>query len=302
MRARAAMNASRRPAAAFWSAVCAICRQPARVVVTAGVVAGLALVLAAAGAKAAGNVPLPQPRPGHSGLWPAAKRLAAPAPLRPGAQAPSTGRTARPGSLCPGQRRLARRAVCQPRRPSSRWPGQSPVPSPSRRPPQPRTPIWPRSSASIDAAQKGKDGDADAAERTIADPVARKLAEWMILRSYNTQPNFQRYADFIKDNPDWPHVPLFTPPRREHAVERQCRRRHRARLLRTSISRSTAKGRYALARALLAKGDRAGAQALVQHAWRYQDAAEAVEKSRARTVRQPADQGRPQDPHGPAFL
>ena len=60
-----------------------------------------------------------------------------------------------------------------------------------------------------EAARKGSDGEADAAERSIADPVARKLAEYMILRSYNTKPSFERYANFITQNPDWPHVPLF---------------------------------------------------------------------------------------------
>src|SRR5436190_227813 len=51
--------------------------------------------------------------------------------------------------------------------------------------------------------------DADAAEASISDPVARKLAEWVILRSDNTNPTFQRYAAFVEANPSWPHSPLF---------------------------------------------------------------------------------------------
>ena len=39
----------------------------------------------------------------------------------------------------------------------------------------------------------------------------------------------------------------------------------------------TAKGRYMLARALLAQGDRAGAAALVRYAWRYEDCSADVE-------------------------
>ena len=42
----------------------------------------------------------------------------------------------------------------------------------------------------IEAARKGKEADADAAENSIRDPVARKLAEWAILRSDNTKPSF----------------------------------------------------------------------------------------------------------------
>jgi soluble lytic murein transglycosylase len=61
----------------------------------------------------------------------------------------------------------------------------------------------------IEAARKGKDADANAAQASISDPVARKLAEWVILRSDNTNPSFERYAAFVQNNPAWPHVPLF---------------------------------------------------------------------------------------------
>ncbi len=61
----------------------------------------------------------------------------------------------------------------------------------------------------IEAARKGKEADANAAEASITDPVARKLAEWVILRSDNTNPTFQRYAAFVEANPSWPHAPLF---------------------------------------------------------------------------------------------
>ena len=61
----------------------------------------------------------------------------------------------------------------------------------------------------IEAARKGKLADADAAENGITDPVARKLAEWVILRSDNTNPSFARYAAFVNANPSWPHAALF---------------------------------------------------------------------------------------------
>ena len=61
----------------------------------------------------------------------------------------------------------------------------------------------------IEAARKGRQVDADAAEKSISDPVARKLAEWVILRSDNTNPTFARYAAFVNANPSWPHSPLF---------------------------------------------------------------------------------------------
>ena len=129
----------------------------------------------------------------------------------------------------------------------------------------------------IEAAAKGKDDDADAHATAISDPVARKLAEWAILRSNNTSPAFARYARFVKDNPDWPHVPLFR-RRAENALWND-------RIDNVSVlaffdgkKPATAKGRYMLARALLARGDRAGATELVRHAWRYQDCSADVEK------------------------
>jgi soluble lytic murein transglycosylase len=129
----------------------------------------------------------------------------------------------------------------------------------------------------IEAAQKGNDAAADAAERSIKDPVASKLAEWVVLRSNNTNPAFQRYASFINANPDWPHAALFR-RRAENALWND--KMDDATVLAFFAQRkpSTAKGRYVLARALLARGDRDAAAALVRHAWRYQDCSSDVEK------------------------
>jgi soluble lytic murein transglycosylase len=159
--------------------------------------------------------------------------------------------------------------------------GQS-VPLPRKRPPVATT-----TRASDDdmaalkrvlaATRKGRDSDADAAKKTIGDPVAHKLAEWMILRSHNTTPNFQRYVDFIRNNPDWPHVPLFR-RRAENALWNDSVDDDVVRDFYARNKPSTAKGRYILAKILLAKGDKAGATKLVQYAWRYQDCSEAVER------------------------
>jgi soluble lytic murein transglycosylase len=132
--------------------------------------------------------------------------------------------------------------------------------------------------AVIEAARKGKDAAANASEKTIADPVARKLAEWVILRSDNTTPSFQRYADFIAANPAWPHMPLFR-RRAENALWNDGIDDAKIRAFFARQKPTTAKGRFVLARVLLAQGDRAGAQALVQQAWRNQDCSSDVEKS-----------------------
>jgi soluble lytic murein transglycosylase len=128
----------------------------------------------------------------------------------------------------------------------------------------------------IAEARKGRDADANAAEAAIHDPVARLLAEWIILRSDNTNPSFQRYAAFVREHPAWPHVPLFR-RRAENALWNDGVDNATILAFFAHERPTTAKGRYMLARALLAKGDRAGAQQLVRYAWRYEDCSGDVE-------------------------
>jgi len=129
----------------------------------------------------------------------------------------------------------------------------------------------------IETTRKGKEAEASAAEATISDPVARKLAEWIILKSDNTNPSFQRYATWVEKNPSWPHTPLFR-RRAENALWNDGVDDRTVRAFFAKQQPVTAKGRYMLARTLLAQGDRDGAAALVQHAWRNDDASEGVEK------------------------
>jgi peptidoglycan lytic transglycosylase len=128
----------------------------------------------------------------------------------------------------------------------------------------------------IAAARKGNEVAADGAEKSITDPVARKLAEWVILRSDNTNPTFQRYAAFVNSNPSWPHSPLFT-RRAENALWNDQLDDATTLAFFAKRKPTTAKGRYMLARALLAKGDQTGAAALVRYAWRNQDCSADVE-------------------------
>ena len=129
----------------------------------------------------------------------------------------------------------------------------------------------------IDATRKNTEVVADVAKNSITDPVARKLAEWIMLRSDNTRPTFQRYAAFVNANPSWPHSPLFR-RRAENALWNDKLDDGSVRSFFANKEPTTAKGRYVLARALLAQGDRAGAEALVRHAWRNDDCSPDVEK------------------------
>ncbi len=119
----------------------------------------------------------------------------------------------------------------------------------------------------IAAARARRADQAAGIQRTISDPLARKLVEWAILRSDDNEVEFSRYVAFIAENPMWPSIGMM-------------RRRAEASLWQERLDPATvqgyfgknrplsAKGKFALARALLLQGDRAGAASLVRDAWR----------------------------------
>ncbi len=118
----------------------------------------------------------------------------------------------------------------------------------------------------IPAARHGKTSRATELKNSISDPTARKLVEWAILRSDDNGVDFARYASFIAANPGWPSIGFL----RRRAEAMLWQERADASTVRAFFAKAppqTAKGRFALARALLAQGDRAGAQAQVRAAW-----------------------------------
>lgn len=118
----------------------------------------------------------------------------------------------------------------------------------------------------IDLARHGRPAEATTVEGTITDPMARKVVEWVILRSDDADLDFPRYAAFIDANQSWPGI-AFLRRRAEAALwQQQPNPRKVIEFFKTEPL--TAKGRFALARALLAAGDRAGAQAALRQAWR----------------------------------
>ena len=127
----------------------------------------------------------------------------------------------------------------------------------------------------VDLARKGKTSDATAIEKTIVDPAARKLVEWFILHHPDANASFSRYTAFIADLSDWPSMSLM----RKRAEASLWQERgdpvdvHRF-LDHQVIS---AKGRLALARVLLAEGDRDGAGRLVRQTWRSDELSERTE-------------------------
>ncbi len=120
----------------------------------------------------------------------------------------------------------------------------------------------------VAAGRRGRTTQAADLQKTISDPVARKLVEWVILRSDDTESiDVSRYMAFITENPSWPSLTLL----RRRAETTLWADRLEPAFVRAFFAKerpTTTKGKFALARALLLQGDRAGAQSLVRDAWR----------------------------------
>jgi soluble lytic murein transglycosylase len=119
----------------------------------------------------------------------------------------------------------------------------------------------------IELARSGKAADATQIRDQILDPVAQKVAEWMILRSEGNGASAERYRAFITANPGWPSVG-FLRRRGEAALWDNNRDDNVVLGWFGSEQPLSAKGRFMLARALLARGDRNAALRHVRDAWR----------------------------------
>jgi soluble lytic murein transglycosylase len=119
----------------------------------------------------------------------------------------------------------------------------------------------------IELVRKKKPADATQLQASLSDPVARKLTEWMILRSDDNGATSDRYKAFITENPSWPSV-TFLRRRGEAALWDDKRDDSAVLAFFNGEEPISAKGRFMLARALLARGDKASAERLVREAWR----------------------------------
>ena len=157
--------------------------------------------------------------------------------------------------------------------------------------PAPRKPVMPAAVAAtsstsqsdkdtlenvIELVRKHKPDDATQVEASISDPVARKLAEWIILRSDNNNATVERYRAFITANPSWPSQ-SFLRRRLEAALWDDKREDAIVWSWFENESPLSAKGRLSLARAMLNRGDRTNAERLVREAWRSDAMSEETE-------------------------
>jgi len=119
----------------------------------------------------------------------------------------------------------------------------------------------------IELVRARKPREATELQTSITDPIARKLSEWVILRSDDNGASSDRYRAFIGENPSWPSQIFFR--RRGEAALWDDRRDDAAVLAFFDGEQPlSGKGKFMLARAMLARGDRATAQRLLRDAWR----------------------------------
>jgi soluble lytic murein transglycosylase len=219
------------------------------------------------------KVPLPKPRPIARNVAP--KTIPAAAPATRTAAAPATA-----------PKITASIASAVPMVPAPRLRAGLPA-SPPRKPVTPAA-VAATSSTSqsdkdalenvIELLRKHNPGEATQAEASISDPVARKLAEWIVLRSDDNGASVERYRAFIDANPSWPSQ-SFLRRRLEAAMWDDKREDSVVWSWFENESPLSGKGRLALAKAMLARGDRTNAERQVREAWRNDGMGEDTEST-----------------------
>ena len=227
----------------------------------------------AADASTKSKIPLPKPRPIARNVVPKTTEKTAAKPAQAAKTAP-VANTAAPAvppapAIAPATRQHAA------------------LPPSSRKPPTPAA-VAATSTTSqadkdaienvIELVRKHKPADATQAETAISDPVARKLAEWIILRSDDNGAPVERYRAFISANPSWPSQ-TFLRRRLESALWDDHREDATVWSWFENESPVSAKGKFSLARVLIARGDRANAERLVRDAWRNDAMSEDTEST-----------------------
>ena len=228
---------------------------------------GLSALAAEAGTKP--KVPLPKPRP--------IARNAVPNPSAKNT-APAANTAARNTAPAP----TAVPAIA----PATRQ--HAALPPPSARKPVTPAAVAATSSTSqadtdalenvIELVRKHQPADATQAEAAISDPVAKKLGEWIILRSDDNGASVERYRAFISANPTWPSQTLLR-RRIEAALWDDHRDDATVWAWFENESPLSAKGKFSLARAMIGRGDRANAERLVRDAWRNDPMSEDTESA-----------------------
>src|SRR6516225_9315912 len=121
--------------------------------------------------------------------------------------------------------------------------------------------------SAIEALRHGGASKATEVAATISDPVARKLVEWIILRSDHSGAESKRFLAFIAANPNWPSLGMFR-KRAEAMLWNENPKPPQVLSFFKDSPPQSGMGRLVLARALIAQGDTEAAKPLIREAWR----------------------------------
>jgi soluble lytic murein transglycosylase len=242
----------------------------------------LTIGLSALAVDALAKVPLPKPRPIARSVVPKTFKKES------SAKDTSTKNTARAGS--PAARNGAPLVATAPSAPvmAPATRQHATLPPPHARKPVPQAAMAATSSTSqadtdalenvIELVRAHKPADATQVEAAISDPVAKKLAEWIILRSDDNGASVERYRAFIAANPSWPSQ-TFLRRRLEAALWDDHRDDATVSSWFANEAPLSAKGRFSLARVMIGRGERANAERLVREAWRNDAMSEDTENA-----------------------
>ena len=221
------------------------------------------------------KVPLPKPRPIARNVVP--KTTSAVTPAAPGAAAtsaapvaaaPATAPAPAPHALAPATRQ---HAAVAPARKQVAPAAMAATSSTSQADKQTLENV-------IELIRKRQPDEATQLAAGLEDSVAKKLAEWLILRSENNNVTVERYRAFIAQNPSWPSQ-TFMRRRLEAALWDDKRDDAAVWAWFENQSPISAKGRLSLAKAMIARGDRTNAERLVRQAWRSDRMSEDTESN-----------------------
>jgi soluble lytic murein transglycosylase len=131
----------------------------------------------------------------------------------------------------------------------------------------------------IELVRQRKAGEATALATSIGEPVAQKLVEWVLLRPPDSEAGVERYAAFVRTNPNWPSIRLL----RRRAEARLWQERRDATIVRRFVGAepTSTVGRLALARVLTGEGDRVNAEREVRAVWRAAELSAEMERTRS---------------------
>ena len=128
----------------------------------------------------------------------------------------------------------------------------------------------------IELVRNRKQTDASEVKKNISDPAAKKLVEWVILRSDDSGADFARYAAFIAANPNWPSIVTLRRKAEAAAFQEQPANATGAGLF-LAVAAALRQGPLRARPRAARQGDRKDAEALVREAWRNDGFSQDVE-------------------------